>query len=123
MSKSDVCDGVLQLELENNSTQTPTEKKCVQCGELKALHDYYSKGNRRDSICKLCVLDKKRRNRRKKRQLRERRKDTKVLDVQSLRIQDVVLNESAVSMESFDTILNNYVLDVVISLKNEGQNE
>jgi DNA replicative helicase MCM subunit Mcm2 (Cdc46/Mcm family) len=123
MSKSDVCDGIKQSEFENNSIQSPEGKKCVQCGAMKDLYDYYSKGNRRDSICKVCVLDKKKRCRKKKRQVRERRKATKVLDVQSLMIQDVVIEKPETSLENFDTTLTNYVLDVVIAFKSEGPNE
>ena len=119
MSKSDVCDGIEQSEFEGNSVQSASEKKCIQCGEVKGLYDYYSKGSRRDSICKLCVLEKKRRIRKKKRQTKERRKATKVLDVSGISIEELFLEKPTVTRDHFESLLNGYMINIVVSLAKE----
>lgn len=68
------------------------EKLCTHCNIMKPLSEYYSKGDRYDARCKVCVKEakkKKRKSIKKKKEFNERnRKSSRTLNITNYEVLD-----------------------------------
>lgn len=79
------------------------QRRCVNCGLVKCIDDFYRKGSRRDSACKVCILQKKRKCYKRKQKVASRRRGT-LLDFD-------VFFVGAPDLSSLSRVLKGYLED------------
>lgn len=110
-------------DIKFDSEAQTTHKTCTKCLLIKPLTEFHKKGKRLDSRCADCVGQSKKKIRDAKKRKKATRKTTKVIDVDSLRIQEYIFDKTTVSTDHFSVCLRNYVMDVILKLGSNNDDE
>jgi len=92
-------------------------KQCFTCGVNKSPQDYYSKGNRADSTCKICVLRKKKKSYKKKKAksnlVQAVRKISKVLTFENDQVEEKQSEAISIDPKHLENLLRQFVFDSI----------